>query len=92
MTDYYKKTIKDSVEHFISAVCRDVDAVSNELYQVIEAINKRLEVLKSRERLPTEYENDESETIWIYQFLDYINDYGFLYETVTELYKGIGIE
>lgn len=92
MTEDQLKKIKESVEEFISAVCKASDTLSEALDPVLEETYERWENLKVDGVLPSEYDDEAYGVGKLQDFMDSVTDFEPLYEAVHDLYSSLGIE
>ena len=92
MTEDQLKKIKESVEEFISAVCKASDTLSEALDPVLEETYERWEKLKVDGVLPSEYDDEAYGVGKLQYFMDSVTDFGPLYEAVHDIYSSLGIE
>ena len=92
MTEDQLKKIKESVEEFISAVCKASDTLSEALDPVLEETYERWEKLKVDGVLPYEHDDEVYGVEKLQNFMDSVTDFGPLYEAVHDIYSSLGIE
>ena len=92
MTEDQLKKIKESVEEFISAVCRASDTLSDAIYPVLDETYERWEQMKVDGVLPYEHDDEVYGVGKLQYFIDSVTDFGALYEAVNDIYSSLGIK
>ena len=92
MTEDQLKKIKESIEEFISAVCRASDPLSDAIYPVLDETYERWEQMKVDGVLPAEYDDEVYGVGKLQDFMDSVTDFGPLHEAVHDIYSSLGIE
>ena len=92
MTEDQLKKIKESVEEFISAVCKASDTLSEALDPVLEETYERWEKMKADGVLSAEHDDEVYGVGKLQYFIDSVTDFGALYEAVHDIYSSLGIE
>lgn len=92
MTEYQLSRIKESIEEFISAVCRASDTLSDAIYPVLDDTYERWEQMKVDGVLPYEHDDEVYGVGKLQYFIDSVTDFGALYEAVNDIYSSLGIE
>ena len=92
MTEDQLKKIKESIEEFISAVCRASDPLSDAIYPILGAVYGRWDRMKVDGVLPAEYDDEVYGVGKLQNFMDSVTDFGPLYEAVHDIYSSLGIE
>ena len=92
MTEDQLKKIKESVEEFISAVCKASDTLSEALDPVLEETYERWENLKVDGVLSAEHDDEVYGVGKLQYFIDSVTDFGALYEAVNDIYSSLEIE
>lgn len=92
MTEDQLNKIKESVEEFISAVCRASDILSEALYPVLDETYERWDQMKVDGVLPAEYDDEVYGVGKLQYFMDSVTDFGPLYEAVHDIYSNLGIK
>lgn len=92
MTEGQLKKIKESVEEFISAVCRASDSLSDAIYPVLDDTYGKWEQMKVDGVLPAEYDDEVYGVGKLQYFMDSVTDFGPLYEAVHDIYSSLGIK
>ena len=92
MTEDQLKKIKESVEEFISAVCRASDTLSDAIYPVLDETYERWEQMKVNGVLSSEHDDEVYGVGKLQYFIDSVTDFGALYEAVNDIYSSLGIK
>lgn len=92
MTEEQLKKIKESVEEFISAVCRASDTLSDAIYPVLDETYERWEQMKVDGVLPSEHDDEVYGVGKLQYFIDSVTDFGALYEAVNDIYSSLEIK
>lgn len=92
MTEDQLKKIKESVEEFISAVCRASDSLSDAIYPVLDDTYEKWEQMKVDGVLPSEHDDEVYGVGKLQYFMDSVTDFSLLYEAVHDIYSSLGIE
>ena len=92
MTEEQLKKIKESVEEFISAMCRASDTLSDAIYPVLDETYERWEQMKVDGVLPAEHDDEVYGVGKLQYFIDSVTDFGALYEAVNDIYSSLEIK